>query len=215
MNRNVLKEVLKGLTLRGFDGESLVVMPKGFYMGRFSEEFGFNLNIIDPIGDESPVCSVRVFLGRKPHYTGWIEIYDVRDRVLVGDKSIYFIDSWLEDGLLSIFSKVVEPGEAIYIDYSYDKRTMIMLERGYPPICTRLGKKLFYLGFTWFKVWYFPEGFMEGGVKLQCEKPLDNDVRRRHMEWLKREAMDFISSSGVDDEIHLEATEYARAFLGL
>ncbi|MHA1209321.1 MAG: DUF1122 family protein [Candidatus Freyarchaeota archaeon] len=42
-----------------------------------------------------------------------------------------------------------------------------------------LGYKLFQLGFTWFKDWYFAEGFWEGGVKLQGEKTNEQNRNRQ------------------------------------
>lgn len=48
-----------------------------------------------------------------------------------------------------------------------------------PPPVSRLGYKLFKLGFTWFKDWYFAEGFWEGRQKLQGEKPNDESRIRQ------------------------------------
>ena len=52
------------------------------------------------------------------------------------------------------------------------------LKLGFPPQVTPLGYYLWNNGFRWFKDWYFPEGWKEGGMKLQATRPLDEDVRR-------------------------------------
>jgi hypothetical protein len=63
---------------------------------------------------------------------------------------------------------------------------------GFPPPVTRLGFILFRLGFTWFKDWYFPEGLMEGGQKLQGEKPADNEAMIRHLKEIRQEVKIFL-----------------------
>jgi hypothetical protein len=64
-----------------------------------------------------------------------------------------------------------------------------------PPVLTRLGYRLFLLGFTWFKDWYFSSRGHEGGQKLQGEKPLDDSARRRHLDRIKSEAELFLQST--------------------
>jgi hypothetical protein len=55
---------------------------------------------------------------------------------------------------------------------------------------------LFRRGFTWFKDWYFPEGFMEGDQKLQAEKPIDEHASQRHRARWVREINVFIERAG-------------------
>lgn len=145
--------------------------------GRFRGEF--NLTLWE--GDVK-VAVIKVFCGRSP-YKGWIEVFDV-------DKVSF---PRFEDALYNIAYEILEPGESIYVDYSWDWETMRLIDIGAPAIVTRLGFKLFKAGFTWFKVWYYPEGFMEGNVKIQAEKPLDESSRLRHTSSLCDEIKMFTS----------------------
>jgi hypothetical protein len=36
-------------------------------------------------------------------------------------------------------------------------------------------------GFTWFKIWYFPEGGNEGSPKIQGNKPLNDEVSKKEL----------------------------------
>jgi hypothetical protein len=51
-------------------------------------------------------------------------------------------------------------------------------------------------GFTWFKNWYFAEGFMEGSPKIQGEKPLDENHRMRLLQEVCGEVEDFLKTVG-------------------
>ncbi len=56
------------------------------------------------------------------------------------------------------------------MEYYEDRQTLRELKEGKPPEETRLGKKLKALGYRYLRDWYYPEGWMEGGYKLQAEK---------------------------------------------
>ncbi len=66
------------------------------------------------------------------------------------------------------------------------------LEAGVPPILTKLGYLLFRSGFTSFKDWYFAEGWLEGNTKLQGEKPLNEEARKRQIKKLTLDIEDFL-----------------------
>ena len=59
-------------------------------------------------------------------------------------------------------------------------------------IATRLGYQLYKRGFTWFKVWYYPEGFYEGGQKIQAEKPVSRERMLQHVKQHLEEIREFM-----------------------
>ena len=116
------------------------------------------------------VAHVRVFLGRKPYYRGWVEVYNVDWGLAKGP---------LERLIAASVYRALEPGETIFFEYVGDWVTMSQLERGVPPEETRLGRVLASVGFTSIEDMYYPEGFMEGGPKLRAHKPLREQRRHR------------------------------------
>lgn len=88
---------------------------------------------------------------------------------------------------------------------------MYGLQSGFPPATTRLGFKLFENGFTWFKDWYFPEGFMEGGQKLQGEKTSDMESKNRQLIQILKEIKSFLEKTHLSREHHHERNALERA----
>ncbi len=171
--------------LEKFQPQLKIVRKKG----RFREEANYELYL----GSEADVrlLVVKCFAGRPPHYAKWIEVFSVLPEIDVGKGRIPFAGSELETLLLDLLAKELEGGESLFVEYAYDLETSKLLKLGAPPVVTRLGFLLFQLGFTWFKDWYFPEGFMEGSPKLQCEKPLSEEARLKHLAKLKEEVAAF------------------------
>ncbi|MEM1525116.1 MAG: DUF1122 family protein, partial [Nitrososphaerales archaeon] len=148
--------------------------------GRFKEEI--NLDIYLKNGnEEAPLLYVKVFYGRKPYYKPWVEFFGINDFINLGGRVFNYFDSIFEDKLLSHFSNSINLGESIYVEYYNDEETRRQLDANFPIPVSRLGYKLFNLGFSGFKNWYFPEGFMEGGIKLQGEKPMNNEVKNQQL----------------------------------
>jgi hypothetical protein len=158
--------------------------------GRFREEANYELYLGTEAG--TPFLVLKCFAGRSPHYARWIEVFSMLPKIDVGGCKILFAGSELETLLLDLLAKELEGGEALFVEYAYDPETSKLLKLGAPPVVTRLGFFLFQLGFTWFKDWYFPEGFMEGSPKLQCEKPVNEEARLKHLAKLKEEVTAFI-----------------------
>lgn len=144
--------------------------------GRFTGEF--NLKIVYGGG---VAAHLKVFCGR-PSYRGWVEIFNVEPSIFLQ----------LEDEIYRITSRSLKAGEPLYIEYYWDPETLKPLDMGAPPQTTRIGFKLLTQGFTWFKVWYYPEGFMEGNIKIQAEKPINEKSKIRHIEEACREIREFI-----------------------
>jgi hypothetical protein len=166
------------------------------------------LRLIREGKDEHLLC-LAVFAGRKPLLRPWIELFCLPGEN--GDRESYY-NSALEDSLLSALCSALGPGGRIFVEYQGDSETARALAVGVPPALTRLGYKLFRLGFTWFKDWYFSEGGREGGQKLQAEKPLHEEARRAQMERLQSQARDFLLALEQVQKADREAQMYlARA----
>lgn len=145
------------------------------------------------------LLSIKVFYGRRPYYRPWVEFFNINNKFTIKDVKKEFFGSVYEDQLLSIISQNLEPGGKIYIEYYEDEETRHQLEIGVPPPITRLGFKLFKLGFTWFKDWYFPEGFLEGGQKLQAEKPLNVSLKAHQLKEILNDIKSFLKKISNDN----------------
>jgi hypothetical protein len=166
--------------------------------GRLAEEENLELAV-----DGKRVASAKVFRGREPHYHPWVELYVV---------SPEFYGSPAEEALVSLLSEHLPPGGRVFVEYGGDDETREGLIRGFPVVATRMGHLLFRHGFTWFKDWYFPEGFYEGDIKLQGEKPADDAARHRHMREIEGELKEFLGD-GVEGRLVQKAAEHAHELL--
>lgn len=168
----------------------------------------------DGSAEEHLLC-MALFPGRRPYYRPWMELFCIRERAA----GVSYFDSEVEDKLLEFLCAGLGPGDKIFVEYYHDRETCCGLTRGFPPAITRQGYKLFRLGFTWFKDWYFSEGGHEGGQKLQGERPLDEVARRKHMQRIKAEVKAFLERSedwqlkGDASGYLLRAKERAREVL--
>ena len=136
---------------------------------------------------------ISTYLGQKPYYKPWVELFNIKN------PNTYY-GSDIEDKLLNIISDHLGSGAKIFVEYSEDQETVHGLSNDFPPPVTRLGYKLFKNGFTWFKDWYFPEGFKEGGQKLQGEKPLNNEYRDKHLKDIENSIKQFLDTYKEIDE---------------
>lgn len=125
-------------------------------------------------------------------YRAWTEFFGIRERLTIGGEMFLYFGSMVEWEILRLFSQGLGPGESIFVEYLGDMETEEVLRRGAPAPVSRLGYILFNLGFTWFKDWYFAEGFREGEVKLQGEKPLNREIKSRHLREIYRHARAFM-----------------------
>jgi len=180
-------EVFK--TLKPF--ETRIVARKG----RFPEEV--NHEVYLGLGETwVRLLAVKKFNGRPPFYRGWVEIFHILPEVYVKKFRYVYVNSPEEESLVKCLASQLSPGEKMFIEYVYDDETYKALEAGVPPPLTRLGYMLLENGFTWFKNWYFAEGFMEGSPKLQGEKPLDENHRARQLREICGEAEEFLEAAG-------------------
>ena len=121
--------------------------------GRFAEEQNYEIGL-----NRKRLLFAKAFYGRRPHYKEWIELFHIEEE---------FFASPAEDALLSLISQCYR---RVFVEYYNDFQTLKELKAGIPPEETRLGRKLKGLGYTFFRDWYYPEGWMEGGYKLQAER---------------------------------------------
>lgn len=154
--------------------------------GKFPEED--NVEVYAVSGSEKRLMIVKVFRGRPPYYRRWVEVFSIASEFSIDGRIFRFAGSVPEQRLIGCLSRLLGGGESIFIEYTYDTETRVALEVGVPPHLTRLGYILLLSGFTWFKDWYFPEGFMEGGPKLQAQKPVSEEAKTAQIADLCREA---------------------------
>ncbi|WP_448583802.1 DUF1122 family protein [Thermocrinis sp.] len=121
--------------------------------GRFAEEENYEIHL-----NGKRLLFAKAFYGRKPYYKEWIELFHIEEE---------FFASPAEDALFSLISKCYR---RVFVEYYNDAQTLRELKAGVSPEETRLGAKLKRLGYTFFRDWYYPEGWMEGGYKLQAER---------------------------------------------
>jgi Uncharacterized conserved protein len=134
------------------------------------------LLVLDLLLGNKLVGKCHYFQGRG-YYPPWIELdYDPWPRGL-----------GLEVKLFRVFYDILPDQGRFFISYVRDRDTLNMLQSGFSPVDTPLGLSLLRAGFAWFKNWYFPEGGNEGGLKLQANKVLREEDRRRELEELSAE----------------------------
>jgi hypothetical protein len=160
--------------------------------GRFREEANIDISVAYG-GVEEHIVSVKVFCGRPPVYRPWIEVFNSA-RAGGLPRPLEFHGSRVESWLLDLASERLEGGESLFIEYYRDAETLRELETGVPVAATRLGLEMLKRGFTWLKVWYYPEGFSEGGQKIQGQKPVDERRKRRHLGEIIRELERLVAS---------------------
>jgi hypothetical protein len=146
-------EELKRRLLEGIDLKQGRLHLAKVSQGRFLEEENYTIHL-----NGERLLFAKVFYGRKPYYKEWVELFNIENR---------FFGTEAEDLLLELFSRCFR---RLFVEYYNDPQTTKELKSGIPPQETRLGKKLKSLGYTYFKDWYYPEGWMEGGYKLQAER---------------------------------------------
>lgn len=165
---------------------------------------------------KTPLLFAKVFFGRGPHFRPWVEVFGMSQSIRWGKHPLAYFGSALEDRLLTDYALALHPGETLHVEYQEDLETRQGLLRSFPPQVTRLGFKLWKLGFSWFKDWYFAEGEREGGLKLSANKPLDESLQKVRVQKALKEIESFLRKEHklVHDEIGAAALKRAKALLG-
>jgi hypothetical protein len=191
---------VRGVSVEELDGKATSRGPlrvAEVRPGRFPEERDAVLSL-----DGEPVVRLKHFAGRRSAGVApWIEATVARD------------DEALASELVGALADLLPPGGYLMVGYG-DDETERGLKRRFPPVATPLGKALFDAGATWFKDWYYPEGWMEGGMKLQGNKPVSDEARRAHLAEVRAEVHEWLGRVGdADDEVIRKARKRAEAAL--
>ena len=168
--------------------------------GRFPEEIDALVRWAE---DGPPVIRLKYFRGRRSaNVRPWIEASLAQD-----------LDDERRAELVAALAELLPPGGYLMVGYG-DDETERELKRRFPPAVTPLGKALFDAGCTWFKDWYYPEGWMEGGMKLQGNKPVSAEAREEALGSLRAEIEEWLRrSEDVEDEDARRARERAQEIL--
>ncbi|MFP4559108.1 MAG: DUF1122 family protein [Archaeoglobaceae archaeon] len=203
-----LKSYFEGKKL---NGNSYLVKT---YEGRFNNETRFELFLVDRDAiTEKPVIYGRYFTGES-YYRPWLEIH-YNETIDFGSRKLSLMEVRMDEELFKQLSGLLPPASHIMVFYSNYPETEKALSLDVPPPATYIGYLLFMAGCTWFKDWYFPEGFMEGGVKLQGNKPLNEEHRRKALSRLKSELLQFLERDKGESGLLLDAEKRAKKVLNL
>ena len=176
--------------------------------GRFKEETNMSL-FIKYKNEEDFLLNLKLFYGRGSFYKEWVEIYNINTFL----SFLNFFDSIIEEKILRFFYNYLENEGKLFIEYYKDRETVEQLERNYPIISTRIGFKLFKIGFINFKDWYFAEGFYEGGQKIQAEKNLNSYIKLKFMKEIYYEIIKFVNKNRNGDKILKKSISYSNEIL--
>ena len=147
------------------------------------------------LGDE-PLALGLYNSGSFPAYN-WIELTQYRPVQRFAGQVADLASQGLDRKLFETLSALVPPGGHLMVEYDSPGQRVSerMLTRGYPPVVSPLGHLMFRAGCRSFRDWYISEGGREGPRKLQCFKPLNEDIRREKEERLREELIAFLSRS--------------------
>ena len=209
----MMKDLLSSLEGKPLNGYILHV--NNISLGRFVEETNFELYLKTADGEssENSVANGKYFSGRGEFYKPWLEIYYNNHVKFKSSKTLDLSEKELDEELFKHFSTLLPPGSHIMVAYLNHKETRKGLERGVPAPATPLGHLLWKAGCTWFKDWYFAEGFWEGDIKLQGNKPLNEENRREDLLETRRELTEFLKKERGDESFLLSARRRAEDLL--
>jgi hypothetical protein len=171
--------------------------------GRFPEELDA---VVFAGEDATPAIRLKYFGGRRSAGVApWIEAALARD----GDEAY-------RAELVAALAALLPPGGYLMLAYG-DDETERGLKRRFPPAVTPLGKALLDVGCTWFKDWYYPEGWMEGGMKLQGNLPISAQAREHGLAAVLTEIEEWLEAGSgrtdSEDDVLSRARERARKIL--
>jgi len=183
--------------------------------GRFIDEINFELYLKATDGEtsENPVVMGKYFAGRGEFYKPWLEIYYDNHAKFESSKVVDLSEKELDKKLFKHLSGLLPPNSHIMVIYVNHEETREGLERTVPAPATPIGYLLWKSGCTWFKDWYFSEGFWEGDVKLQGNKPLNEENRREDLLGIRKELIEFLEKEKRKEKLFLNARKRAEKVL--
>ena len=143
--------------------------------GRFVEEINFELYLKTVGGEtsENPTVKGKYFSGRGEFYKPWLEIYYDKRVMFESSKIVDLSKEGLDEKMFKHLSDLLPPGSHIMVVYLNHEETRKGLEHRVPAPATPLGCLLWKSGCTWFKDWYFAEGFFGGRHKTSGQQALE------------------------------------------
>jgi hypothetical protein len=156
--------------------------------GAFAGVFSFRLQVL-----EQTIVSGLFYEGGR-YIKPWLEI----------EYSPISGDERDPDGetLFQLLAELIPPGGHISVAYLDHEITARALISGVSAAATPIGYLLWRCGCRWYKDWYFAEGWKEGGIKLQGEKPLTEERARENTAKIVAELTEFLKKGGyVEPEI--------------
>jgi hypothetical protein len=183
--------------------------------GRFVEEINFELYLktIDGETSENPLVKGKFFSGRGELYKPWLEIYYYNRVNFKSSQIVDLSERELDEKLFRYLSDLLPPGSHVMVPYIDHEETRKGLEGGVPASATPLGYLLWKSGCTWFKDWYFAEGFREGDIKLQGNKPLNEANRRKDLLEIRKELTEFLEKEKGEENLFVDARRRAEDVL--
>ncbi len=194
---DLLRENLEGKGLGG-----LLIAVRDLRRGRTDRETYFNLYLRRGESlSRKPVVQGLFFMGRGEYIKPWMEFRYQPSVSLHGEMGVDLEEGGLTGELFGILGSMIPPGGSLMVIYGAEphplaRETERGLKRDFPPMVTPLGYYLWKAGFRWFKDWYFPEGWLEGAMKLQATRPLDDVIRARRESEAQRALEGFIAERG-------------------
>jgi len=156
----------------------------------------FQLFLADASGrlGDAPLALGLHNSGPFPAYN-WIELTQYRPVRRFAGRVSDLAAEGLDRKLFEMLSELVPPGGHMMVEYDSpgQRASERMLTRGYPPVASPLGFLMFFAGCRSYRDWYISEGGREGPRKLQCFKPLNEDIRREKEERLHEELNAFLA----------------------
>jgi hypothetical protein len=169
--------------------------------GAFAGVYSFSLAV-----EGRPVVSGLFYEGSR-YIKPWLEL-DYTP--IAGDE----LDPSGEPLFQLLAKELIPPGGHISVAYLDHRITARALLSGVPAAATPLGYLLWRCGCRWYKDWYFAEGWKEGGIKLQGEKPLTEQRARENTKRIVAELTAFVKRGGyVEPEIEQVCKELARKII--
>lgn len=207
--------LLGALEGRELDGYSL--QPRDLKKGRTDRESYFNLFVArDGLPSLGPIVQGLFFVGRGDYIKAWIEFRYNPQAEFPDGVAVDLEERGLTRELFSLLGGLIPPGASMMVIYGAEPHPLSAdtekgLKRSFPPAATPLGYYLWKTGMRWLKDWYFSEGWMEGGMKLQATRPLDEKVREQRETQAGEELDRFVSGLRNRDPSPLERDALARA----
>ncbi len=190
------------------DVGGFLLEPRDFRGGRTERETYFNIFLSrDGALSRNPVVQGLFFMGRGEYIKPWIEFrYDPLATFPDG-REVDLDELGLTGEVFSLLGVLIPPGGSMMVIYGaeahpFSAETERGLKRNFPPQATPIGYRLWEAGFRWYKDWYFPEGWLEGAMKLQATRPLDESIRLLREAQARKELEEFVSGMrqrGVPD----------------